>query len=247
MKFGIVVFPGSNCDYDIYYVVKQILKHDAVFLWHKERDLKFCDAIVIPGGFSYGDYLREGAIARFSPIMTEIVNYIKKGYPVLGICNGFQILLEAGVLKGAMITNRNLRFICKFVNIRMENPESIFTSSYRLNEVLKMPIAHKGGNYFADEDTLKYLQDNEMIAFRYCTKDGDVNDYSNPNGSIYNIAGIFNEDKNVLGLMPHPERAAEELLGSSDGLGIFYSMINSFGEEKDTSNLGLKKLFISEF
>jgi phosphoribosylformylglycinamidine synthase len=226
MKFGIVVFPGSNCDRDVGWVVESVLGHKAVYLWHEERDLKGCDVIVIPGGFSFGDYLRAGALAKVSPITSSIIEFSKKGGPVIGICNGFQILLEIGLLPGAMLPNKNLRFICKFVHIRVENNNTPFTKLYEKGEVLKIPIAHAYGNYTCPEDTFKRMQDNEQIVFRYCNEEGEITQDSNPNGSLSNIAGICNETKNVLGLMPHPERASEKILGSEDGIKMFLSLVN---------------------
>ncbi|MBO8131574.1 MAG: phosphoribosylformylglycinamidine synthase I [Candidatus Marinimicrobia bacterium] len=225
MKVGIVVFPGSNCDYDSYYVFRKILKVQTNLIWHKESDLRGYDAIILPGGFSYGDYLRAGAIARFSPVMQEVMRLAKRGNPIMGICNGFQILLEAGLLPGALIPNNGMRFRCEEVYIRVSNKDTIFTRNLKDGQVLKMPIAHYSGNYFADDNTVKELQDNGRIVFQYCDSDGNVTDLANPNGSILNIAGILNKEGNVLGMMPHPERASEKILGSDDGLGIFKSLI----------------------
>ncbi|MCX7797382.1 MAG: phosphoribosylformylglycinamidine synthase subunit PurQ [Melioribacter sp.] len=222
-KFGVVVFPGANCDHDAYYATKKILGYDAEFIWHKERDLKNSDVIILPGGFSYGDYLRTGAIARFSPVMEEVIKFANNGGIVIGICNGFQILLEAGLLPGAMQKNQSLKFICKDVYIKVENKETIFTKSIKQN-VLKIPIAHGEGNYYADEETIKELEENKQVVFRYSTADGKVNNESNPNGSINNIAGIINKNGNVLGMMPHPERACDPLLKRTDGALIFKSI-----------------------
>jgi len=227
MKFGVVVFPGSNCDHDAYYVLKKVLGAEVFYIWHKETSLRLFDAIILPGGFSYGDYLRAGAVARFSPVMKEIVEYAKDGGPVLGICNGFQILLEAGLLPGALIANAGLRFLCQDVFLKVGSTDSAFTRTYTEDLVLKMPIAHYHGNYFADEEVLKRLQDENRIAFQYSSAAGDVSEQYNPNGSKLNIAGIFNENKNVLGMMPHPERAAEKILSSEDGLGIFKSLLEN--------------------
>jgi len=225
IKFGIVVFPGSNCDHDAYHVCKHVMGQDAVFLWHKEADLKDVDVVILPGGFSYGDYLRCGAIARFSPIMKEVVRFAREGGTVLGICNGFQILVEAGLLPGVLLKNASLRFVCKFVHLRVENADTRFTNQTIRGEVLHIPIAHGDGNYFTDPDTLARLESNNQIIFRYCTRDGAVTDEANPNGSLGNIAGIINEHGNVLGMMPHPERAADPLLRHTDGQKIFKSLI----------------------
>jgi len=227
IKFGIVVFPGSNCDHDAYYACKKILGQDAEFLWHKEADLKGCDAVVLPGGFSFGDYLRCGAIARFSPVMREVVRFAGQGGLVLGICNGFQILLEAGLLPGGLLRNASLRFVCRYVHLRVENPETRFTQGCRKGEVLSIPIAHGDGNYFTDPDTLARLEDGQRIVFRYSHADGTTGASANPNGSLENIAGIINEQGNVLGMMPHPERASDPVLGHTDGQKIFRAMIES--------------------
>jgi len=225
MKFGIVVFPGSNCDHDTYHVIKKVLGADVFYIWHKETSLRLFDAIILPGGFSYGDYLRAGAVARFSPVMQEIIRYAKGGGPVLGICNGFQILLESGLLPGALIPNGKMRFLCQDVQLKMLNSDSRFGRYYSPGQILRMPIAHYSGNYFADDATLQRLQDGEQIALQYCDPQGNVTEAANPNGSKLNIAGIYNEYKNVLGMMPHPERAAEAVLGSEDGLGLFKSLL----------------------
>lgn len=227
MKIGVVIFPGSNCDHDAYWALKQNVGVTPEFLFHKEHDLKGCDAIVLPGGFSYGDYLRSGAIARFSPIMREVVAFAEKGGPVMGICNGFQVLCEAGLLPGALAKNRNLRFVCKKTNIRVERNDTMFTGELTEGEVLAIPVAHGEGNYFADEETLRKLEENRQILFRYCESDGSITDEANPNGSQSNIAGLVNREGNVLGMMPHPERACDPLLGSDDGLGIFRSLVAS--------------------
>lgn len=226
MKFGVVVFPGSNCDYDTYYVLKDVLNQPTIFLWHKDPDLKGVDCVILPGGFSYGDYLRSGAIARFSPIMPAIIDFAQKGGLVLGICNGFQILLEAGLLEGAMLRNKNLKFLCQYVWIRVENNQTPFTRKIQQGQVLKIPIAHFDGNYYAPPETLAKLKRNNQIIFRYSTEKGEINEAANVNGSMENIAGICNAAGNVLGLMPHPERASEALLGSTDGLAIFKSIID---------------------
>jgi len=227
VKFGVVVFPGSNCDHDAYYACKKILHQDAEFLWHKEADLKGADVIILPGGFSYGDYLRCGAIARFSPVMKEVVRFAERGGLVLGICNGFQILLEAGMLPGVLLRNSSLRFVCKYVHVRVEHASTRFTSVCAQGEVLAIPIAHGEGNYFTDHETLKRLEGNGQVVFRYCAADGEIVDAANPNGSLANIAGIINEAGNVLGLMPHPERASDPVLGHTDGQKIFHSIIES--------------------
>lgn len=225
MKIGVVVFPGSNCDLDCYHVAKNVVGAETELLWHKERDIKGCDCIILPGGFSYGDYLRAGAIARFSPIMESIRKFARSGGVVIGICNGFQILLEAGLLPGAMIWNKGLKFICKTVKIRVENHNTIFTKLYKNHQILSMPVAHFQGNYFAPPEVIKKLKEKELIVFRYCDDYGNPTEESNPNGSLENIAGIINEEGNILGMMPHPERASEEILGSVDGKGIFESVV----------------------
>lgn len=227
MKCKVVVFPGSNCDYDCYYVMKSIFHIDVEYVWHKDTALGACDFIILPGGFSYGDYLRCGSIARFSPIMKDVVAYAKKGKPVIGICNGFQVLLEAGLLPGAMLRNKTLRFICKDVYLKTTNLKTPFSRAIPSDRLLQVPIAHGDGNYYCDDDTLKRLHDSEQIVFQYVDKDGRIGEGSNPNGSRDSIAGIINSGGNVLGMMPHPERASEELLGSSDGAFIFQSIINS--------------------
>jgi len=217
MKFAVIVFPGSNCDNDAYYVVEKHLGLSVDFVWHKDNSLDGYDCIIIPGGFSYGDYLRAGAVARFSNIMEEIKKASIKGKLIIGICNGFQILVESGLLPGALITNNSTSFISKNINLQVVNNESIFTSNYVKNETISMPIAHKQGNYYANSELLAQLKDNDQIAFKYT---------NNPNGSCDDIAGIFNDKKNILGMMPHPERAAENILGSKDGIKIFESMIS---------------------
>lgn len=225
MRFGIVVFPGSNCDRDCFYVVKDVLRQTVEYIWHKDRRLNDFDCIILPGGFSYGDYLRTGAIARFSPIMKQVSAFAKKGGMVVGICNGFQILLEAGLLPGVMLRNKNLHFICKCVYVKTENKESPFTNLCSKNQILKIPIAHNEGNYYIDKDGLKNLEKNGQIVFRYCSPDGDVHKEFNPNGALGNIAGIINKEGNVLGMMPHPERSSETELGSTDGFLIFESIV----------------------
>jgi len=227
MKFGIVVFPGSNCDHDAYHAAKHVLGQDAEFLWHKDTDLKGADVLILPGGFSYGDYLRTGAIARFSPIMREVQEFAAKGGPVLGICNGFQILLEAGLIPGAMLRNRSVKFVCTHVHIRVEQTDTPFTCAARRGQVLRIPIAHGEGNYFAAPDVLATLEANRQVIFRYTTADGEVTDEANPNGSAAAIAGLCNGARNVVGLMPHPERACEPSLGSADGLVILESAVQA--------------------
>ena len=222
MNFAVIVFPGSNCDHDAYHIFKSILNTSVDFVWHKETDLKKYDAILIPGGFSYGDHLRTGAIASFSPVMDAIIKEANSGKPVFGICNGFQILIESGLLPGALIINKNIRFLSQHVTIEVASANSIYTRSMQKGQQLTMPIAHKQGNFIADKETLNRLQGEDRIAFKYI-KDDKMN--SNPNGSMSSIAGILNKKRNVLGMMPHPERASESLLGSEDGLEIFKSII----------------------
>lgn len=228
VKFGIVVFPGSNCDHDAYHVCKHVMRQDAEFLWHKEADLKESDVVILPGGFSYGDYLRCGAIARFSPVMKEVLRFANQGGAVFGICNGFQILVEAGLLPGVLLRNRSLKFVCKFVNLRVENSNTCFTNQTNESEILNVPIAHGEGNYFTDAETLKKIEGNNQIIFRYCNSNGEITEESNPNGSLSNIAGIINERGNVLGMMPHPERASDPLLRFTDGQKIFKSIIEHY-------------------
>ncbi len=224
--FAIVVFPGSNCDHDCYHVIKHVCGADAGFVWHKETSLgKDVNVIVLPGGFSHGDYLRAGAIARFSPIMQAVSDFAAAGGPVIGICNGFQILLEAGLLPGAMLSNKNLKFICKDVYIKVKNTNTPFTSTLREGQILKIPIAHAQGNYYADVQTIDKLKQHNSIAFTYCKSDGEENGDGNPNGSILNIAGITNSAGNVVGMMPHPERCSEEILSNTDGRAIFESAL----------------------
>lgn len=225
--FGVIVFPGSNCDHDAYHALKHVMHADVKFLWHKDTDLSGLDMVIVPGGFSYGDYLRSGAIARFSPIMQELVSFAKKGGPVMGICNGFQILLEAGLIPGAMQHNERLKFICKDVHIRVETTHTMFTADLEKGEVLTIPVSHGEGNYFIDDDGLKSLQDQDQILFRYTDEWGATSEEANINGSVDHIAGITNQQKNVLGMMPHPERAMEGLLGSEDGKRLFESILAS--------------------
>lgn len=225
-RFGVVVFPGSNCDHDAYYSVTKVLGYDAAFLWHKDTDLKQSDVIILPGGFSYGDYLRSGAIARFSPIMNSVINFAEKGGIVIGICNGFQILLEAELLPGVMFRNKSLQFVCKDVYLSTENKQTVFTNLINGQKSLKIPVAHGEGNYFCDADTLKILQDNNQIVFKYSSPEGIVAKDYNPNGSTKNIAGIINKEGNVLGMMPHPERVCNPILNNTDGQVIFKSIVN---------------------
>jgi len=234
MKFGVVVFPGSNCDRDTLYALKDVLGQDAFFLWHKDHDLRGADAIVLPGGFAYGDYLRVGAIARFSPLMSEVKEFADRGGMVLGICNGFQVLLEMGLVEGVMIRNRHLKFLCQHVHIRVENERTAFTNKARKSQVLRLPIAHFDGNYFAPAETLKALEREGRVVFRYTDENGNVTEEANVNGSLHSIAGIVNRAGNVMGLMPHPERASEELLGGADGRVILESMIETL-KARETS------------
>lgn len=228
MKFGVVTFPGSNCDYDAYAAIKFVLGEEVEFLWHKSTDLLGADVIILPGGFSFGDYLRSGAIAKFSPIMKKVIEFAGSGGILIGICNGFQVLTECSLLPGALIRNNHLRFSCKYTNIRVENSSSCFTSACQKGEVLKIPIAHSEGNYYHFDGEIKALEDSGQILFRYCSDSGEITGDSNPNGSINNIAGITNEQGNVLGMMPHPERAVESMLGSDDGLKLFESIQKHF-------------------
>ena len=225
MKFAVIVFPGSNCDHDAYHAAKHVLGQDAEFVWHKETDLRGADVVILPGGFSHGDYLRTGAIARFSPVMEAVKTFAAAGGPVLGICNGFQILLEAGLLPGAMLRNRELKFRCEHVHIRVEETDTPFTLACHPRQVLRIPIAHGEGNYFTTPDELAKLEQRRQIVFRYVNASGVVTDEANPNGSLESIAGICNERRNVVGLMPHPERACELAVGSADGLVVFESVI----------------------
>ena len=227
MRFGIVVFPGSNCDEDAFHAAKHVFAQDAEYLWHKDTDLKDADALILPGGFAHGDYLRTGAMARFSPIMREVQAFADRGGPVLGICNGFQVLLEAGLLPGAMLRNRGLKFRCEHVHLRVEQTDTPFTFACRQGQVLRLPIAHGEGNYFAAPDVIARLENNRQVIFRYTNAAGEVTDAANPNGSVAAIAGLCNEARNVVGLMPHPERACESILGSADGLVIFESAVQS--------------------
>jgi phosphoribosylformylglycinamidine synthase len=226
-KFAIIVFPGSNCDHDAYYAAKDVLGQSADFVWHKETDLHGADVVILPGGFSHGDYLRTGAIARFSPVMDAVKAFAAAGGPVLGICNGFQILLEAGLLPGAMLRNRDLKFHCEHVHVRVEQTDTPFTLACRPQQVLRVPVAHGEGNYFTTPEELKKLEQNRQIVFRYVNAAGETTDEANPNGSMASIAGICNERRNVVGLMPHPERACELAIGSADGLVVFESVVSA--------------------
>jgi len=226
MKFAIIVFPGSNCDHDAYHAAKHVLGQEASFVWHKDSDLTGADAVILPGGFSHGDYLRTGAIARFSPVMAAVGEFARRGGPVLGVCNGFQILLEAGLLPGAMLRNRSLKFRCEYVHLRVEQTDTPFTALCRKGQVLRLPIAHGEGNYFVGPEVLQELQTNRQIIFRYTTADGEATAEANPNGSLDNIAGVCNLQRNIVGLMPHPERACEPQLGSDDGRLLLESVID---------------------
>ena len=235
MKFGVVVFPGSNCDHDAYHALGQVLHQPVEFLWHQSEQIAGFDAIVLPGGFAYGDYLRTGAIARFSPVMRGVEKFARTGGLVLGICNGFQILCEAGLLPGVLTRNAGLRFVCRQVFVRVENTETPFTGEAKSGQVLKMPIAHAEGNYFCDEATLAELERNRQIVFRYTTPEGHEEAAANPNSSLANIAGICNRERNVMGLMPHPDRSVEAALGSTDGLVVFRSLIQSLARQVTVS------------
>jgi phosphoribosylformylglycinamidine synthase len=224
-KFAVIVFPGSNCDHDAYHAAKHVLGHDAEFIWHKESSLKAADVVILPGGFSYGDYLRTGAIAQFSPVMKAVAAFSASGGPVLGICNGFQVLCEAKLLPGALIRNKDLKFHCEHVRVRVEQTDTPFTLQASREQVLRIPIAHGEGNYFADAPTLEQLESSGRVVLRYCDEAGQRSDAANPNGSLHGIAGICNEGRNVVGLMPHPERACEAALGSEDGLVFFDSVV----------------------
>jgi phosphoribosylformylglycinamidine synthase I len=227
MKFGVIIFPGSNCDHDAYWAFQEVCGQPAAMLWHDSHDLENCDVIVVPGGFSYGDYLRTGAIARFSPIMQSVRAFADSGGLVLGICNGFQILCEAHLLPGVLLRNKSLKYVCKAVHVRVESTATPFTQGLTKGEVLEIPIGHGEGNYFCDEATLKKLHQRDQVLFRYCTPQGEITQEANPNGSLENIAGICNEGRNVLGMMPHPERASEEILGMRDGLKLLRSLVES--------------------
>jgi len=233
LKYAVVTFPGSNCDWDTYYAVKDVMKEEVDMLWHGDNELGKYDCIILPGGFSYGDYLRAGAIAKFSPLMKEIINYANAGGLIIGICNGFQILLETNLLPGAMLQNKNVHFICKQVYVKLNNSNTPFTNAINKNDVLNIPIAHMDGNYYCDIKTYKELEENGQILFKYSDSNGNISDNANPNGSLANIAGICNAKKNVFGLMPHPERAVEKILGSEDGKKIFLSIRNHILQSKN--------------
>ena len=228
MKFAVIVFPGSNCDHDAHYAATHVLGQSAELIWHKDSDLKGADVVILPGGFAHGDYLRTGAMARFSPIMAPVRAFAERGGPVLGICNGFQILLEAGLLPGAMLRNKGLKYRCEHIYVRVEQTDTPFTSGARVGQVLRIPIGHGEGNYYAPRDVLDKLEENRQVIFRYSTPEGLLADESNPNGSAHAIAGICNERRNVVGMMPHPERACEAALGGTDGLVILESIVKAF-------------------
>jgi phosphoribosylformylglycinamidine synthase len=230
VKFAVVVFPGSNSDRDAWYAAGEVLGQDAALIWHKDTDLQGADAVILPGGFAHGDYLRTGAIARFSPIMNPVAEFASSGGPVLGICNGFQILLEAGLLPGAMVRNRTVKFISQHVHVRVEHTDTPFTVACRAGQILRLPIAHGEGNYFADPEMLRELEANRQVIFRYTTDRGEVSDLANVNGSVNNIAGICNRGRNVVGLMPHPERACEDCVGSADGRLLLESAVKYFAD-----------------
>lgn len=225
MKFGVLVFPGSNCDRDVVWVTEGLLNQPTRLVWHQDRDIADIDVVVVPGGFSYGDYLRCGAIARFSPVMNEVVKHAEQGKWVIGICNGFQVLTEVGLLPGALARNRDLHFICDRVPLKVERTNLPWTANYSPGEIITLPIAHGEGRYYADEDTLKQVEDNQQVLFRYSTATGEINPEGNPNGSLNNIAGICNQKGNVVGMMPHPERASDEAIGGTDGLKLFQGII----------------------
>jgi phosphoribosylformylglycinamidine synthase subunit PurQ / glutaminase len=231
MKFGVIQFPGSNCDQDPFWVLQSVAKQSVSYLWHESHDLENCDVVIVPGGFSYGDYLRTGAIARFSPVMESVKKFAEAGGLVLGICNGFQILCESHLLPGALLRNAGLKYICRSIHVRVENNQTPFTQNLRQGEVLEIPIGHMEGNYFCDADTLKQLQDQDRIVFRYSTRQGDITAAANPNGSLDNIAGICNEGRNVLGMMPHPERSSEKAMGCTDGFKLFEALVGAMASK----------------
>ncbi|OGU63968.1 MAG: phosphoribosylformylglycinamidine synthase I [Ignavibacteria bacterium RIFCSPHIGHO2_02_FULL_56_12] len=237
VRFGIVVFPGSNCDHDAHYTAGAIMGQEARFIWHKEGSLGDVDVVILPGGFSYGDYLRCGAIARFSPIMKDVVQFAERGGPVIGICNGFQVLTEAGLLPGVLLRNASLRFICKYVHLRVERNDLLWTNRCTAGEVIEVPIAHGDGNYFGEPDVIRRLEEGGQLVFRYCEPDGRLTESANPNGAVNNIAGIVNERGNVLGLMPHPERAADEALRHVDGRKVFDSIVAHFVAQQTSAAL----------
>lgn len=230
MTFAVIVFPGSNCDQDAYHAATTVLGQKAELIWHKDTDLKGADAVILPGGFAHGDYLRTGAMARFSPIMPAVKAFAERGGPVIGICNGFQVLLESGLLPGAMLRNKGLKYRCEFVNIRVEQTDTPFTNAAHVGQVLSIPIGHGEGNYYAPPDIVERLEANRQVLFRYCTPSGELTDAANPNGSINAIAGICNEQRNVVGMMPHPERACESVLGGTDGRVILDSIVKAFAK-----------------
>ena len=232
MNFGVVIFPGSNCDKDIISCIERTIDQKVIELWHKDTDLQNCDVIFLPGGFSFGDYLRSGAIAKFSPIMEKVIEFGKNGGYIIGICNGFQILTESGLLPGALLHNTSNKFICKNVFLKVNQSNTLVTNSYEKN-VIKIPIAHGEGRFFADENTMNSLKKNDQIIFKYCNSNGEVSEVSNPNGSLENIAGICNKEKNIFGMMPHPERAADVLLSNTDGVALFKSIMNYINLEKN--------------
>ncbi len=230
MTFAVIVFPGSNCDQDAYHAATTVLGQKAELIWHKDTDLKGADAVILPGGFAHGDYLRTGAMARFSPIMPAVKAFADRGGPVIGICNGFQVLLESGLLPGAMLRNKGLKYRCEFVNIRVEQTDTPFTNAAHVGQVLSIPIGHGEGNYYAPPEVIERLEANRQVLFRYCSPSGEVNDASNPNGSLHAVAGICNEQRNVVGMMPHPERACESVLGGTDGRVILDSIVKAFAK-----------------
>ena len=227
MKFGVVTFPGSNCDQDMMYILRDVMNQEVVHLWHKDSDLQGADMVVLPGGFSFGDYLRSGAISRFSPIMTEVISHANKGGYVLGICNGFQILTEAGLLDGALLHNNNQKFICKNVHLKAISSSAAISAGLNRHEAFKIPIAHGEGRYHASSEVIESLEQNDQVLFKYCNEKGEINGESNPNGSIHNIAGISNKEKNVFGMMPHPERASDDVLSNSEGRNFFESILKN--------------------
>ncbi len=226
MKFGVVIFPGSNCDHDCYYAIESVIGKPVEFIWHQDTSIKGFDAVILPGGFSYGDYLRTGALAKFSPVMTAVADFAAKGGLVIGICNGFQILCEAGLLPGALLRNAGMKYVCKFLHLRTETANTPFTNTLSKGQLLHIPIGHGDGNYFADTDTLSRIEGADQVVFRYAAPGGEITREANPNGSLNNIAGIVNDKRNVLGMMPHPDRSSEQILGSADGKLIFESMVN---------------------
>jgi len=233
MRFGVVVFPGSNCDEDAFHAARDVFGQQAEYLWHKDEDIKNVDVVILPGGFAHGDYLRTGAMARFSPVMNAVRAFADRGGPVLGICNGFQVLLEAGLLPGAMLRNRSLKYQCEHVYLRVETTETAFTSRARVGQVLRIPIGHGEGNYYVPDDQLAELEANRQIVLRYCSRDGQVRDAWNPNGSVHAIASVCNRRRNVVGMMPHPERAVERLLGGEDGRVIFESILHTLESTRE--------------